>query len=428
MPTLVLGRKGWAEPQGTKVAQQAGLSPLGLTLLLLLFLTLPHFVYIYFKQSSLAVGLAVVAGLLGALYLLRRRPLSLGGIPLGGLALATLSTLVAALWVPGAALQKPLGSVLLLAWVMLGSSGLWDELLGSDERLKRVILYGFLILALLALLGPHEGLRPGAYALRYKPIFPFPEESYFALTYGLFAAALMMQCRLGGRLLITAYSLAIALWYPSFTLLVISGLLLLLALRGWVFLLLIPLLLLAWIQRPALQETHYYQYFAQRADLREVNKNLTMRVYMQGWEQAYIALRETHGMGVGFQNLGIEPAGHYAQSIQKIYKHSYNRLDGGHLGAKLIGELGMVGLLLVGAILVAAGRAYWRLGRNRSPAAYPYAQVVQDCLLYLFVVQTLFRGISYLDPVVVLYLFALRQRLTCPQGAPSASLGEVPQK
>jgi hypothetical protein len=78
--------------------------------------------------------------------------------------------------------------------------------------------------------------------------------------------------------------------------------------------------------------------------------NLSSIVWLNGWSQAYEYFVATLGLGVGFNQMGcgeFVKLGRYSSDMFDIRGGVLNLQDGSFMAAKLISELGVVGLLLV---------------------------------------------------------------------------------
>lgn len=91
-------------------------------------------------------------------------------------------------------------------------------------------------------------------------------------------------------------------------------------------------------------------YFLDRINLKPIDEinNLSLLVFLSGWERAYLNFIETNGFGLGFNMLG-----HYGEqgvAMDKVFDSSgsyLNLYDGGSLAPKMISELGLIGVLLL---------------------------------------------------------------------------------
>lgn len=89
-------------------------------------------------------------------------------------------------------------------------------------------------------------------------------------------------------------------------------------------------------------------YYLDRLDFFGESSNLSMLVYMQGWERAYLIFINTFGVGVGFQQFGIVgDVGEIQDKIELLAGERLNIFDGGSVSSKLIAEFGLLGLFAI---------------------------------------------------------------------------------
>ncbi len=95
-------------------------------------------------------------------------------------------------------------------------------------------------------------------------------------------------------------------------------------------------------------------YFLSRITLSADSDNASVLVFMSGWERAYLAVIDSYGFGLGFQQMGIVgPNGAIMDKYSELGLGFLNFNDGGTLGAKLVAELGLFGLSILFVYLVA---------------------------------------------------------------------------
>ena len=71
---------------------------------------------------------------------------------------------------------------------------------------------------------------------------------------------------------------------------------------------------------------------------------------MNGWERAYLNLKDSYGIGVGFQQLGfVGSEGELLEVLGELDMENLNLLDGSFVASKFISEFG---ILAVVALLV----------------------------------------------------------------------------
>lgn len=165
------------------------------------------------------------------------------------------------------------------------------------------------------------------------------------------------------------------------------------------------------------------EYFSSRLKFFRAENNSTL-VYLQGWERAFTALRETSGAGVGFQNLEVVARGRYGDRIYEKLGVEKNLKDGGFLAAKIVGELGLLGLMFVAVYLVyffnalAALRQQLRLqkserGRTFGIEGRASLLSVGNTLVVFFVFELFVRGVGYFTPGVVMFFSGVFIRVLC---------------
>ncbi|MAT79597.1 MAG: hypothetical protein CMD13_02550 [Flavobacteriales bacterium] len=113
-------------------------------------------------------------------------------------------------------------------------------------------------------------------------------------------------------------------------------------------------------------------YFSSRLDFSSQNTNLTVLVFLQGWDEMFHSIRLTDGFGVGFQNMGNLPPSPISKLIKSLSGGFYmNRNDGAFLASKIISEFGFLGIFFVLLYLKAFFRSLFFLInmilKNKNP-------------------------------------------------------------
>lgn len=147
-------------------------------------------------------------------------------------------------------------------------------------------------------------------------------------------------------------------------------------------------------------------YFVSRLMITRHTNNLSVLVLLSGYERAILSIKDTYGIGLGFQQLGyVGSDGFYVASIQNILNgQSLNLYDGGALGAKIIAELGIFGIFLVCAYVYYYIKVAKRMIRYRdtNPKSTFYASIY-----LMFSIQVFIRGIGYFSPSSFVFLASL---------------------
>lgn len=374
---------------------------------LLGYLLVPHFVFVQMQQSSLGTGLLAVAAVLLAYYAARRR-LHLTRLQLGILFVISFSIVFSCLQFGFDLVLRQILSLMGISVVFLATNSMFRAHLDGNPRdLRRSFSWIFTFLVMIGVAGKLRIFTPGNYALLPKPIFPFSEESHYALTLSVVACAYMMQLRPKFRIAVCLLLGGLAIWFPNTTMLGAS-----LFIAAVLFSLRAALIFIGLGTVVLLAPAHWLtaidvDYFGQRLKVGESAENLTTVIYFQGWEQGWIATWEGRGIGVGFQRFGSEPPGSRAQYVDAVYGLDLNRKDGSNVGSKLLGEFGLIGLLALVAAACAGVWAFRGLRRLRGRDAPFSVHVLHLSVVYMFIIELFFRGLGYLNPTLFLYLYCI---------------------
>ena len=262
-----------------------------------------------------------------------------------------------------------------------------------------------ILFALIAIICGVFDINPANYRRLHRPIFPFFEPSHFALIsapFYLWAIAVQTSKKL--RTLIAISPVVLLFFISNFTLvlLILLGVLIAFKLRNLFFFFIIIAIGFYFIAANL-------EYYSKRLDFSSSKSSisdLSTLVWLEGWEEAYIDFRQTNGIGVGFQQFGVTtPQGDAANAIYDILGNYSNRYDGGTFSAKIIGEFGCLGLVVILVILRKAWKSFLFL-RDRVLVSNSTPQLIfYHCCVFYFVLELFVRSLSYLAPGF--FIFAL---------------------
>lgn len=323
---------------------------LGLMASMAALFLVPHLVFVAFGTSSLAAGL-MVASLLILLFnthdLLNFRFSAFVYLSFVVFVFLLLHSIYD-FYIAGE--SKPILS-LTLAFSVLSAMCLGSKI--ARVRYVRLETTMFVFIALLLALGWLKlNWVPDffGYSVLEKPVFPFSEESHYALAAGFLSCGYAYVAPPGRSLFVVINLLALSVFFPNLTLLVFSLVAFFLfsmrfqplAFWGVMLSVMVVLVVLGVVFRDQLD------YFTSRLSFSET-ENLTTLVFLQGWGLAVVNFIETYGMGLGFQMLGEAGTQYpsYTEKIVMLTGREFNTEDGGFLAAKLIAELGIVALFLL---------------------------------------------------------------------------------
>jgi len=147
-------------------------------------------------------------------------------------------------------------------------------------------------------------------------------------------------------------------------------------------------------------------YFSSRLLFSEDSlNNISLLVLIQGWQNAFLAFSNTLGWGMGFQQFGI--AGSSSDLTERLIElggSNLNLFDGGSTAAKLFGEFGLFGAILVLVIISRAIKAYFSLISAKSMSDL---SIFSRCVEITILVELFVRGIGYFSPGIFLYLIII---------------------
>jgi len=381
------------------------------TLSILIIFCLPSYIFVTFLQDSLAPGLLLASTLVilinnKELFSLRVSLFRI--IPFGIVSLFMLLSALSSYLDNGS--KKPIFSFFGLMAVFLTAtvfSGKLDKM--SFQKLESsllMIILLFLSLGWVAVLTP---ITWGEYGALPKSVFPFSEQSHYALSIGLLTTGYATVGRKSIIFFIIINMFLLSLVFPNLTLLVSLMLVLFsscIRLNGkyfkYIFLAfpLISLISLIIISSKV-------DYFASRIVF-EDSTNLTTLVFLQGWYLAFINTLNTNGLGLGFQMLGM-PGTHltpYSEAIVLITGSITNLTDGGLLAAKLIAEFGIVGLIICFLYIIFTIDFLFKANRlwgTFSSVSIKKMESIKKYfvlrgLLFGFFTEVFFRGYGYFSP------------------------------
>lgn len=273
-----------------------------------------------------------------------------------------------------------------------------------DRDLVRAVAIARWVMVAIALLSI-AGFAPRGGAFWEKPVFPFTEPSHFAVS---FAPLLLEACvrndgwrRLAWLLLGFAFayflenlSLVGAVLIAAFVSLPLSRPL------PWIVAIFAALTLFS------------LDYFSERLDLEGYDSsfgtNLSVLIYLQGWELMLGSVEQAHGWGVGFQQLGV---GHInsgaSDQIYRLLGQDLNIQDGGFVAAKIVSEFGIFGFVAGILFIILAIRFGLRLRKISSrPELATAGYMFALCAICGYTLDMFFRGLSYFSASSLLFVSA----------------------
>jgi hypothetical protein len=253
-------------------------------------------------------------------------------------------------------IDRFLQSYVFLIFFVLGASFLAFLAQGlpkykADFAVK-LVFYILLLTALVTILGYRTNGNPSA-------VGPYSENSHYAWSFLPFFLYIVVLSSWRKKCFFLFIGFLIPLFLKSLTLLVgmIVVAIIALRLRQLLHLSIIAILILILMVFIDLIDIGYY--------LKRLNfsdPNLSLLVFMQGWERAYLNLKDSYGIGIGFQQFGfimsegeieiVELLGSIVENAENL-----NLYDGSISASKFISEFGILAVMLLMAYLVYFARS-----------------------------------------------------------------------
>ncbi len=383
----------------------AGAGSFKIFLLLSLVTLLPTSVFYVFATSSQAAGVASAA-----LVVLGLAALGITRSPETHQVLAALTTIVLisigilshaliAYYFQPLDFLRMVQSLFLFALMMVGSYFLRFAVFDNEFRVIDIAATGVFLTFVLIGIAAILGIRPIESVTSFNPVFPFTEPSHYALT---FTPILLFMCArhiIVVRVLALLSALTIAYLLESLSLVVGVTLVGLVTLP-------IPYLAIAAAGLTIAIGILDITYFTDRLDLSYDSGNLSVLVYLQGWELATGSVYRTLGWGIGFQQLGFGPINSpTADIILRLAGTDSNLKDGGFTLAKATSEFGVfgfAGILLFGVMALRTAWIVRMIALGRKSATIP--SILAMSVVCGYAIEAFVRGIGYFSGSTMLLL------------------------
>ena len=250
--------------------------------------------------------------------------------------------------------------------------------------------------------------------LGFRPFFPrsisvvfFSENSHYALSFLPLLLYMTVRSSTKRKWIFPFIGLSMALLLQNLTLLVGAIGIAIIAMRFRLSVILgliaMPILLVA-------INFNDLSYYSSRVDLSRENTNLSALAYMDGWQRAYLNLKDYFGLGVGFEQLGfVGTEGDVVNQLAAQNAEELNLFDGSCVAAKLISEFG---ILALGALVVylryLAKHVGWlrEVSMNGGKAADPRRVFFLGCFT-MFFIDFFLRGTGYFSSSGFLFIASL---------------------
>lgn len=382
---------------------------------LFLILLIPPFIFVFFKTSSLAFGL-LIASLLVIIVNLSflHRVFFNKTILLVGFVFFTILLIQGGILFITEDVIKPVYSaplLLIISGCMYFFSKKFVKLTGGETlHILMVVCYGLIVLGWISLIFP---IHLNGYMDRTKPVFPFSEQSHYALAVGLIYSSITTSLTKKQSAFLFINLVLQAILFPNLTLLVFCCLAIIIYLSPRQLILLAVFIFS--IGGYILLNNHISanlslidSYFFSRLDFYAVNNETTL-VFFQGIDDAISAFRESNGLGLGFQMAGTNEVGKYGLLIKLMTNGSLlNREDGGFLASKIVSEFGIFGVFFLVLLLIQVVRSFIFVKRTLNAFDDKLIKLkIGHSSLIAISVEFFLRGYGYFSPTLCLFLILL---------------------
>jgi hypothetical protein len=385
-----------------------------LFILLFLIVCLPSIVMIQFGQSSLAMGTVIGQIIILVILFFNRTNALFRKSHLKYFFLITgffvIHTIVVILITNRFDFIRSLGSYFVLTLIYFSSTFFVTFIYSNIIYLNNILIYLFIVFYSFGCLSIFFGTNVlPSYDTLNRGIFPFFEPSHFILSISPFLFYFFIsEVKKVFKFFVLIISFAFLFYVNNLTMLLIlsSSAFFLFRKKSQTIFLFIFVSIGVFLIFNLNSE-----YYTSRIDTSN-DDNLSTLVWLQGWENAFINIKETYGLGVGFQQFGVNGLkGSATEAIAYLRSgdenQTLNQLDGGTLGAKILGEFGVFGMIFILFLFYKSFTSFIKLRKmiyNHSSSLYIFSL----CVYSVFLFELFVRSMSYIsNNIVLLFLVFL---------------------
>ena len=365
---------------------------------LALLIVLPSLFYVSFSLSSLSFGLLIGCFVILLFNIFNIYIKDIKGWPLFGVVLFFIYELFKTV-ILGLSLVTLLQIFLSFILLLLVSQNLVYNSIKTNFKANIKYISVFIIVILLINV---FDFRIGNYINFHKPKFPFSEPSHMALTLGYFLPTVFFLQRKSIKIMLFFLFIFFGFYYESlsFIIVVFASYIISVGINFKLFFTFFTVSCFSFFII-----TNYdiinYEYYLNRLDYQN-SDNLSLLVFFQGWEIIIESLKSLSITGVGLNNLESFTHGEISNSIYEILGEYKNRQGGGFLASKIIGEMGIVGLIILISYLKFIYSKLKNISNTTSTISFFYSSILFISLFELF-----FRGLGYFTIGTVLVMCSL---------------------
>lgn len=270
-------------------------------------------------------------------------------------------------------------------------------------RSIRISLLFLIMLGWIDILYP---INYGNYVYFQKAVFPFTESSHYALFFGSLSVIFCSAAKRYEIFFILVNMLLLAIFHETVTLLAyltIAYITYIIRFSAYYnIIIMVFAYMLFQFTELIIGSTFSFLSFANERIFLDMS-NLSVLVYLQGWDISYLNLREFYFMGSGFQgmnyeNIRVSELSYIIRSLNKSYEF-LNLEDGSFLASKLIVEFGIFGIFFIVFYLYYFFVALMGLFGETRDSSLRWCGVMLAFFPEFFI-----RGVGYFSPSLFLIL------------------------
>lgn len=277
-------------------------------------------------------------------------------------------------------------------------------------KFEKAILWIFILFLFFGLAAVFSGFEFGKFFYdTSKPVFPFKEPSHYALAFAPLYGFFLLRTKGFISLCVFCVVFLMAFFAQSFLLLVVATSLYLLSIANKSLFIPVFFLVMVSVFLLVLSNDYYYE----RISIGSSSDNLTALVYLQGVQDAFNSIKNTYGLGLGFQMLGFQEPSYAHYRILEVMGTDEtgagsNRYDGGFLAAKIIAEFGIFGIIFSFYYLILMIKSCLFFLKNNDveiKKIHPLTIFSLVCIIS-FSYEFFIRGMGYFTPGFFLFMFS----------------------
>lgn len=289
-----------------------------------------------------------------------------------------------------------------LIMVLLFISSCFAEkiLVYTEHSIKKAVVYFYIFLTIIGLL---SSLLIKFNVYDSKSMIFFSEPSAFALIYLPFFSFCLYYASGFRLILLCLTSFGIALLVQNLTML--AGICIcFLFLKKVNILQIIFAIIVISVAIAVFDFAFDLTYYTARLNFGN-STNLSLLVYLSGAERAYLNLIYSHGLGIGFQQMGVNGIlGDNQQILESLGAGELNLFDGSFILSKFISEFGFVGVLCSLIYVFYLLKLYFSFKISKQYTVY---YILCYSFYISFFIPFFLRGAGYLNPYVFMLMTSL---------------------